>query len=81
MSTLETVIVISLVMFVLTGMIILLAGMCADTLSDAQEAIEDVLTEDDLISAERLNTFFTGISENYRIIYGTITEEVSDEEE
>lgn len=81
MSTLETVIVISLVMFVLTGMIILPAGMCADTLIDAQEAIEDVLTEDDLISAERLNTFFTGISENYRIIYGAITEEVSDEEE
>ena len=81
MSTLETTIVITLVMLVLTGLIVLPAGLCADTITDAQEAIEDVLDEDEMISPERLNTFFTGISENYRIIYGAIAGEVSDEEE
>jgi hypothetical protein len=81
MSTLETTIVISAVMLVLSALIILPAQLCAEALTDAQDAIEDVLTEDDLISPERLNTFFTGISENYRIIYGSIVGEVSDEEE
>ena len=81
MSTLETTIVISAVMLVLSALIILPAQLCAEALTDAQDAIEDVLSEDDLISPERLNTFFTGISENYRIIYGSIVEEVSDEEE
>ena len=82
MSTLETSIVISTVMLVLTGLIILPARLCADTLTDARLAVEDVLTEDpDLISPERLNTFFTGISENYRIIYGAIAEGVPEDEE
>ena len=81
MSTLETTIVISAVMLVLTALIIFPARLCAEALNDAQAAIEDVLTDDDLISPERLNTFLTGISENYRIIYGSIVEEVSDEEE
>ena len=81
MSTLETTIVISAVMLVLSALIILPAQLCAEALTDAQVAIEDVLSEDDLISPERLNTFFTGISENYRIIYGSIVGEVSDEEE
>ena len=64
MSTLETTIVISAVMLVLSALIILPAQLCAEALTDAQDAIEDVLSEDDLISPERLNTFFTGISEN-----------------
>ena len=81
MSTLETTIVISAVMLVLSALIILPAQLCAEALTDSQDAIEDVLSEDDLISPERLNTFFTGISENYRIIYGSIVGEVSDEEE
>lgn len=81
MSTLETTIVISVVMLVLSALIILPAQLCAEALTDAQDAIEEVLSEDDLISPERLNTFFTGISENYRIIYGSIVGEVSDEEE
>ena len=81
MSTLETTIVISAVMLVLSALIILPAQLCAEALTDAQDAIEDVLSEDDLISPEPLNTFFTGISENYRIIYGSIVGEVSDEEE
>lgn len=81
MSTLETTIVISAVMLVLSALIILPAQLCAEALTDVQDAIEDVLSEDDIISPERLNTFFTGISENYRIIYGSIVGEVSDEEE
>ena len=82
MSSLETAIVFSVVLTVLSGMIILPAQLCADTLSDAREAITDVIEPDaDIISPERLNTFLTGISENYRIIYGAIAGEVSDEEE
>lgn len=81
MSTLETAIVISAVMLVLSGLIIFPADLCARTLSDAREAIEEVLEDDGLISAERLNTFLTGVSENYRIIYGAIVGEVADEEE
>lgn len=81
MSTLETTIVISAVMLVLSALIILPAQLCAEALTDVQDAIEDVLSEDDIISPERLNTFFTGISENYRIIYGSIVGEVSDGEE
>jgi len=81
MSTLETSIVITFVMLVLSGLVILPARLCADTVIDARLAIEDVNTPDsDIMSAERLNTFLTGISENYRIIYGSIVEEVSDEE-
>ena len=82
MSSLETAIVFSVVLTVLSGMVILPASLCADTVSDAREAIADILEEDsDIISPERLNTFFTGISENYRIIYGALAGEVSDEEE
>lgn len=82
MSSLETAIVFSVVLTVLSGMIILPAHLCADTLSDAREAIIDVIEPDeDIISPEKLNTFLSGISENYRIIYGAIAGEVSDEEE
>ena len=82
MSTLESSIAISVVMLVLSALIIMPARLCAETLTDANDAIEDVLEEDDsVLSAERLNTFLTGLSENYRIIYGSIVEEVADEEE
>ncbi len=82
MSTLESSIVISVVMLVLSALIIMPARLCAETMRDANAAIEDVLEEDtDIISAERLNTFLTGLSENYRIIYGAIVQEVADEEE
>ena len=44
--------------------------------------MEDVLSrEEDDMSPEGLNTFFTGISENYRMIYGALLGEVPDEEE
>ena len=82
MSSLETAIVFSVVLTVLSGMIILPAKLCADTLTDARDAVTDILEPDiDIISPERLNTFLTGISENYRIIYGAIAGEVSDAEE
>ena len=82
MSTLETAIVFSTVMLVLCGFIVLPADLCADTINDASRAIEDVVNVDrDTLSQEKINTFLTGISENYRIIYGTILGEASDEEE
>ena len=82
MSSLETAIVFSVVLTVLSGMIILPAKLCADTLTDARDAVTDILEPDiDILSPERLNTFLTGISENYRIIYGAIAGEVSDAEE
>lgn len=80
MSTLEATIVITSVMIVLSGLIVMPAKLCAETIDDAESAINDVLEDDNIMSAERLNTFLTGISENYRIIYGTLSAEVSDEE-
>ncbi len=82
MSTLETALVISAVMLVMTGMIILPADLCAKAAGDAVLAVNDVIDGDPgIISAERLNTFLTGISENYRIIYGSLIEEALSEEE
>lgn len=80
MSTIETSIVITFVMLVLSGLIVMPAKLCADTVDDAESAITDVVEDDGDMSAERLNTLLTGISENYRIIYGTLSAEVSDEE-
>lgn len=81
MSTLESAICFTLIIFVLSLLILFPVDICADTLSDANESIEDVLdTEDQYISPEQLNTFLTGISENYRIIYGTFAREVLNEE-
>ena len=82
MSTLETAVVFTAVMIVLSGLIVLPAHLCNDTLAEAQNAVEDVLSrEEDDMSPEGLNTFFTGISENYRMIYGALLGEVPDEEE
>ncbi|MBR1797225.1 MAG: hypothetical protein IJ757_04335 [Clostridiales bacterium] len=81
MSTLESAIVMSAVMLVLAGLIIMPAKLCADTIDDGRYAINDILRDrDDVMSSESLNTFLTGISENYRIIYETIRGEVTDEE-
>ena len=81
MSTLETSIVITFVMLVLTGLIIFPADLCADTIEDADYITECVIEKyEDVISPERLNTFLTGISENYRIVYGVIAGEAADEE-
>ncbi len=82
MSTLETSIIFSLVMLVLSGLIIGPAKLCAETITDDREAMEDILDgNSEIMSPERLNTFFTGISDNYRIIYGAVVGEVADEEE
>lgn len=80
MSTVESAISITLVFLVLCALIIMPISICSQALNDANSSIEDVLTEDGFITPEQLNTFLTGISENYRIIYGTIVEEVSNEE-
>jgi len=80
MSSLETAICYTVVLLVLSALILLPMKLCADTLFDANSAIEDVLDDTDgFISAERLNTFLVGLSENYRIIYGTILGEADDE--
>ncbi|MCR5592984.1 MAG: hypothetical protein K6F79_04470 [Saccharofermentans sp.] len=82
MSTLETAFVFTAVMIVLSGLIVLPANLCNDTLNEARAAVEDVLHKDEeVLSPEGLNTFFTGISENYRMIYGFIAGEESEYEE
>ncbi len=82
MSTLETSIVFTFVLLVLSGLIVVPARLCADTAADSRHITDEVLNDyEDLISPERLNTFFTGLSENYRIIYGSLSGEAADEEE
>ncbi|MBO6192943.1 MAG: hypothetical protein J6O00_02050 [Clostridiales bacterium] len=82
MSTLETSIVFTFVLLVLSGLIVVPAILCADTAADSRYITDEVLNDyEDLISPERLNTFFTGLSENYRIIYGSLSGEAADEEE
>ncbi len=80
MSTIESVISITIVFTVLCALILMPVSICSQSLEDANTSIEDVLFDDGFISSEQLNTFLTGLSENYRIIYGSIIEEVSDEE-
>ena len=82
MSTLQTSIVFTFVLLVLSGLIVVPARLCADTAADSRYITDEVLNDyEDLISPERLNTFFTGLSENYRIIYGSLSGEAADEEE
>ena len=81
MSTLETAIVFSCVLLVLSGLIILPAGLCVKASVDADAAVTDIMEEEADVSPEELNTFLSGISDNYRIIYGALLGEVSDEEE
>lgn len=81
MSTLESAICFTLVLFVLCLLIVMPMQICIDTLDCTNTAIEDVLDDNDgFISSERLNTFLVGISDNYRIIYDTVIGEVVDEE-
>lgn len=93
-STLETAIVFTVVFMVIILMIVLPMNLCADSVNIANSANEEIsfhlqngdITEGRTINGiechsttpEELCTFLTGISENYRIIYGTIIE-VSDE--
>ncbi|MCQ2515644.1 MAG: hypothetical protein MJ094_02135 [Saccharofermentans sp.] len=80
MSTIETAISITFVFVVLCALILMPISISSRALDDANISIEDVLFEDEFLSSEQLNTFLTGISENYRIIYGSIVEEVTNEE-
>lgn len=82
MSTLETSVVFSAILLVLTGLIVLPARLCADTVEDINVAIADICYSDqEALSPERINTFLSGISDNYRIIYGTISGGLQDEGE
>ena len=78
-STLETAIVITAVIFVLTALIIIPADVCVDCAGETTTAVEDVENGTDGISAEQLNTLLTGLSENYRIIYGGVEDALSEE--
>lgn len=79
-TTLESAVVIAAVITVITMFIVVPASFCADTYSDFTEAEEEILEEDRDISQEALCTFLTGLSENYRMIYGGIRDALSDEE-
>lgn len=79
-STLETAIVITAVLFVLTALVIVPANYCIDCKISTDIACEDISDGADGISSEQLNTLLTGLSENYRMIYGGISNELSEEE-
>ena len=81
MSTLETAIVFSCVLLVISGLIILPAELCVKASADADDAVTDIMEEGADVNPEELNTFLSGISDNYRIIYGALLGEVSDEDE
>ena len=78
-STFETAIVITAVIFVLTALIIVPADVCIECRSLTNDAIEDTGDGTDGLSSEQLNTLLTGLSENYRLIYGGITDELEEE--
>ena len=73
-STFETAIVITAVIFILTALIIIPADVCIDCHGLTSDAIEDTGDGTDGISSEQLNTLLTGLSENYRMIYGGIAD-------
>ena len=78
-STFETAIVITAVIFVLTSLIIIPADVCIDCRGLTMDAIEDVVDGADGISSEQLNTLLTGLSENYRMIYGGVADALEEE--
>lgn len=79
-STLETAIVISAVIFVLTALIIFPADVCVSCHEATGLAVQDVTDGTEGISSEQLNTLLTGLSENYRMIYGGISDALTEEE-
>ena len=78
-STLETAIVITAVIFVLTSLVIIPAEVCVDCRRSAVDAVEDISDGTEGISSEQLNTLLTGLSENYRMIYGGVLDAISEE--
>lgn len=88
MSTLETAIAFTVIIAFLTFLIVgpeQLALQCIEDVRSGEQEISFYILDDSLLecaeiggtesyntSPEKLCTFLTGISDNYRIIYGTI---------
>lgn len=93
-STLETSLVISAVLLLLTFLILApleICGECLDLGRDGKTELDYQLENSEIITSRRVGgrdawltspemlcTFLTGLSENYRIIYGSLTEVVND---
>ena len=89
-STLETAIVFTAVITVLTAMLMMPADLVCESVDDVRFGFEelrfhsensDVLSSDDVggvscndISEERICTLLSGLSDNYRLIYGGVTD-------
>ena len=94
-STLETAIVISAVITIIVFLILApldMCGECFDSAITGKKELDHQLSDTDIIGAYKINdttgsttspetlcTFLTGISENYRLIYGAVAG-VTDEE-
>lgn len=90
-ASIENAIVMSAVILIISALIVLPFQMCSDTYSGFCRISEEISyhgEDDEIVSSrnvgaysscdvspERLCTFLTGLSENYRIIYDTIAED------
>ncbi len=74
-STLETSIVFTAVIVILSALIMWPFEFVKDSYGYMKECIEDPLMEDDsysVMTVEEMNTILTGLSENYRMIIGGV---------
>lgn len=79
-STLETAIVFSTVFIVICIFIVLPLSVCGDAYDDFVKGSEEISNYyDSEYNAQSFNFMLTGISENYRMIYGTLGD-ILDEE-
>lgn len=79
-STLETAIVFSTVFIVICIFIVLPLSVCGDAYDNFVEGSEEISNYyDSDYNAQSFNFMLTGISENYRMIYGTLGD-ILDEE-
>lgn len=90
-STLETAIVFSTVLFVLAALIVMPADLICGSVDDVSDGFEELVfhsgntdvvnssviggTDCTDVSPERVCTFLTGISQNFRMITGAFTED------
>ena len=88
-SSIETAIVCSLVILIITFLIVKPEDICIDALDMASDGIEEVgfMLEESKVteyrdiggvmvsgtSPERFHTYISGLSDSYRIIYGAIS--------
>jgi len=95
-STLETAIIFTLCFVLLIFLIVSPISICADSVDMANDGNRELkyhLADEEIIasrriggvsnqstSPERLNTFLAGVSENYRMIYGSLTEVANEED-